>query len=140
MKLIEAQLYKENCQANALDLTYDEMSHFIIKIVNEIAKQHVHLDFWVLLSKRQIDKSLIDLIESTQKNVRFLIDTERIMNFKLDHVVYFGNIVTDFSDPEQCYEQMVKQNLEYNTLEEFRLNTQQHIEFSMNGYEKIRQL
>lgn len=139
-KLIEAQLFKDDCLANPLDLNFEEIVQFITKVINEIAKQHVHLDFWIIVSKKHISNSLIELIESTHKNVRFLVDTERFSTKSLDHIVYFGNSVTDFADPEQCYELMVKQNLEYTTLDEFKHVTQQHIELTMNGHLNLKRL
>lgn len=139
-KLLEAIMYKEDEQAISLDLSYDETVMFIIKIINEIAKQHFQLEFWIIVVKSEIDSSLIRLIEETERNVHIILDSEVLnTNVNIDKIVYFGNTVTDFSDPQQCYELMTRLNQEYTPLEDFKGIIQQNIEHNLNNHGLLKQ-
>ena len=139
-KLIEAILYKEEEQAISIDLSYEEIVTFIIKIINEIAKQHYQLEFWLVIVKSEIDSSLIELIEETERNVRIIFDAEVLVtSINIDNVVYFGNTITDFSDPQQCYDLMTRLNQEFTPLEDFKGIIQQNIEQNLNNLGLLKQ-
>lgn len=140
-KLIEVIMYKEDEQAISLDLSYDETVVFIIKTINEIARQHFHLEFWIVIVKSEIDSSLLRIIEGAERNVHIIIDSEVLMTqINIDNIVYFGNTVTDFSDPQQCYELMIRLHQEYTSLEGFKENIQQNIEQNLNNHGILKQL
>ena len=132
-KLIEVIMYKEDERAISLDLSYDETVMFIIKIINEIAKHHFQLEFWVVIVKSEIDSTLLSFISEIERNVHVILDSEVLMTqINIDNIVYFGNTVTDFSDPQQCYELMTRLHQEYTPLQEFKENIQQNIEQNLD--------
>ncbi|MBS3991087.1 MAG: hypothetical protein KGZ51_03375 [Erysipelothrix sp.] len=139
-KLIEAIVYKDDAQAISIDINYDETVMFIIKIINEIAKQHYQLEFWLVVVKSEIDTSLLNLIAETERNVHIILDSEVLLtNINIDNIVYFGNTVTDFSDPQQCYELMTRLNQEFTPMEEFKTNIQHSIEQNLNNHGLLKQ-
>ena len=69
-----------------------------------------------------------------------ILDCESISNVSLDQIVYFGDKVTDFQDPEQCYELMVAMNQEYETLDNFKIVAQQHIDKYLNSHKIFQQI
>lgn len=139
-KLIEVDVYKEDLKSIALDLTYDETIKLIINVINEIAKKFFHLTYWILISKKHVSSDLIRYFEATEKNIFIILDCESISNVSLDQIVYFGDKVTDFQDPEQCYELMVAMNQEYETLDNFKIVAQQHIDQFLSSHKIFQQI
>ncbi|MBS3987772.1 MAG: hypothetical protein KGZ38_07410 [Erysipelothrix sp.] len=139
-KLIEVGVYKEDLKSVALDLTYDETIKLISNVINEIAKIFFHLTYWILISKKHVSSDLIRYFETTEQNLYIILDCESIDKVYLDQIVYFGDRVTDFQDPEQCYELMVEMNQEFDTLENFKITAQQHIDKYLNSRKIFQQI
>ncbi len=121
LKLLNLVILKEDCFANHLDISFNEIILLQLEMLFSLTKSTAKKTI-IVIDIPYIDKKWLNLIKLFQSNVFFLIFCSDLELFEISSKDVFllkDDLELDFYDDNKIYELILEENKNY-TLEEYR--------------------